>query len=103
LREPCPALRGIHGNEFHITIHQVRDESNVACEPIEAGNQEDGAAFAAFCERCEQLRALCVALSAFDFDELRNDLSAVLDISTDGFALRVYSQPGGALLVGGHA
>jgi hypothetical protein len=44
-----------------------------------------------------------VLLAAFDLNELRDDLSTVLDISTDGLPLRVHVEAGDALLVRAHS
>jgi hypothetical protein len=53
-REPL-GMRHVHGDEFHIAVHQVGDEGDVAGQAIETCNQKGGAALSAFRDRGEQL------------------------------------------------
>jgi hypothetical protein len=93
-------LRHIDGDEFHVAVHQIGDESYIARKPVQTGDDKDCPALAAFGQGGEQLRPIRVFLSALDFNELRSDMSTVPDISTDGFALRIHAKAGDSLLVG---
>jgi hypothetical protein len=48
-------LRHVAGDEIRAVLHQSGDERDIAGEPVEAGNQEHGAAFAAFGQGSEEL------------------------------------------------
>jgi hypothetical protein len=89
----------VHGDELHVAVHQVGDEHHIAREPIQLGDEKHGAALPAFGYCREQLGPIGVLLAAFDLDELRDDTSTGLDISTDGFPLRLHTEAGDALLV----
>jgi hypothetical protein len=49
------SLRDVHGDEFHVAVHQVGDEDHIARQPIEAGNQKHGPAPTGLRQRGEQL------------------------------------------------
>jgi hypothetical protein len=92
-------LRHVHGDEFHVAVHQVCDEGNIARQPVEAGDKKDGTTPAAFVQGGAQLGAV-VLPPALDLDEFRDDMSTFMDISGNGIALRLHAQAGDALLVG---
>jgi hypothetical protein len=95
-------MRHVHSDEFNIAVHQVGNERDIAREAVEPGNDKHGPALPAFYQRHQQLRPISMLLAALYLDKLRDDLSAVLDISTNGFALRVHTEASDALLVGAH-
>jgi hypothetical protein len=61
-------LRHVDRDELRPALHQVRDESDVACQPIELSNAEDRFVLPTSRERGRELRAI-VSLAALDLDE----------------------------------
>ena len=91
----CEPIRGrhVHGNEIDAALHQVGDKCYVAGKPIKAGDQEHGAALAAFLQGGAQLRSVAHPPPAFDLGELRHELAGLTDVAVDRLALRVRLRP----------
>jgi hypothetical protein len=96
------SLRHVHGNEFHIAFHEVRNEGHVAGQPVKARNDEDCAAPATISKGGKQLWAILMPLPALYLDILRNDVPAAIYIAPDGFTLGIHTESGDALLVSAH-
>ena len=92
--------RHIHGDKLHIAVHQVRDKSDVASEPVQLGDHQDGAALAAFAKCRQELRAVGVALAALHFGELAVELAAFANEAGDGLALCIHAEAPGSLFIG---
>ena len=58
------AGRHVHRHEINAALHQVRDEGDVARQAVEAGDQQHGAALAAFRQGGVKLGPVRVAASA---------------------------------------
>ena len=74
----------------------------VAGQPVEAGDQQGGAALPAFFERGQQLGPVRVPASALDLGELGHELAAV-HLAGNSLPLRVQPQPTCALAIGRNA
>ena len=81
-------LGHVTGDEIDAALHQVGDEGHVAGQPIQAGDQQNGAALTALVERSEELRPVRVSASTLDLGKLGGQLAAV-HLAGDGLALRV--------------
>lgn len=83
--------------------NQVRDESDIAGEPVKAGNEKHGAVPAAFFQRGKELRPVGVASAAFNLCVLCYELAVVANVTGYGRALRIEAQSARALAVGADA
>ena len=95
-------LRHVDSEELDFTVHEARDKRYIASESVETGDKEDSAPPPASLQSGEQLGAVILP-AALDFDELGKDMSTATDISGDGFALCVHTEPGNALFVRANA
>jgi hypothetical protein len=81
-------LGHIAGNEIRAALHQICDKSDVAGQPVKAGNQQGSAALPALFKGGKQLRPVRVPPSALDLSELGHELTTV-GLAGDGLTLRV--------------
>ena len=92
-------LGHITSDEVRAALHQICNKSDVAGQPVKAGNQQGSAALPALLKGGKQLRPVRVSASALDLGELGHELATV-DLAGDGLTLRVKAQPARALAVG---
>jgi len=100
-RQPV-GLGHITSNEVRTALHQVGDESDVAGQPVESGNQQGGAALPALLKGGQELRPVRVPASALDLGELGHELAAV-HLAGDGLTLGFKAETTRALAVGRNA
>jgi hypothetical protein len=92
-------LGHIASDEVRAALHQICDKSDVAGQPVKAGNQQGSAALPTLFKSGQELRPVRVPASALDLGELGHELASV-DLAGDGLTLRVKAQPARALAVG---
>jgi hypothetical protein len=82
-------VRVIHSNELDTGFHQRGDESQIAAQPVELGDDELGLVLLAGRKRLLQFRPV-IALAAFDLGEVVDKRSpAAVEIILDSLALCV--------------
>src|ERR1035438_3638808 len=91
-------LGHIASDEVRAALHQVGNESDIAGQPVKAGNQQSSAALPTLFKCGQELRPVRVPASALDLGELGHELATV-DLAGDGLTLRVKAQPACALAV----
>jgi hypothetical protein len=77
-------LGHINGNEINPTLHEARDEMDVAGQSIKPGDDECGFVAAALVERGCELRTVGVPLAALNLLELGEQGSAVREPNNGG-------------------
>ena len=97
-RQPV-GLREVAGDELDPALHQVRDEGDVAGQPVELGDQQRRLLQPAGGEGRGELGPV-VAPAALDLDELGHEPRRVADMVEDRLPLRLQAEAGGALALG---
>ena len=96
-------VRVVDGDELNPAFHQVRDEREVAAEPVHLRDDQDGLQLLRQLDCLGQLRTV-IALAGLDLGELRLERpGASVQIVGDGISLRVEAESRPALLLGGDA
>ena len=96
-------MRHVRGEELDAGLLQAEQEVGAACQAIELGDQQHGAAEPALGERQTELRPVA-APAALDLLEGCSDQAAAAGgMAGDGRSLGVEAEAGVALLVGGDA
>ena len=93
-------LGHIASDKVRAALHQVGDESNVAGQPVKAGNQQGSATLPTLFEGGEELRPVRMPASALDLGELGHERAAV-HLAGNGLALRIEAEATSALAIRG--
>ena len=91
--------RHVDCDKLDAALHQAGDERDVAGQPVELGDHQDGALPAAQLQRSAQLRPVG-APAALDLDQLGDQLATALDIAGHRSALGLEPQAALTLLLG---
>ena len=93
----------VDGDEVLAALHQRADEGDVTGQPVQVGDQQRGAAPAAFGEGGRQLGPVRVALAALNLRVLRQQLAATVHEACDVGSLGIKAQAAAALALRRHA